>query len=117
VPEFGVLPQVGELAAGRVSGPMNSRASRYISGFGVAREPRQISPNPVVVTDPSSSTSLGLWLTRPRMAPSAMPASTRTPIASARRCPMMPMITPAAGNTPLSTSAATALNPFERSRL
>jgi hypothetical protein len=90
---------------------MNSSANRYIIGLSVASEPRQINPNTPVETDPSSSTSFGLWLTSPRMAPAAMPARTSTPTASTRRCPMTPMIIPTAGNTPLSTSAATVLNP------
>ncbi len=96
---------------------MNSSANRYIIGFSVASEPRQISPNTPVETDPSSSTSFGLWLTSPRMAPTTMPASTSTPTASTRRCPTKPMIIPATGNRPLSTSAATVLNPFDWSRL
>jgi hypothetical protein len=96
---------------------MNSMASRYISGSSRASEPRQSSPNTPVPTDPSSSTSFGLWLTSPRMAPTAMPASTSAPTASTRRCLIIPAITLTAGNTPLSTSAATELNPAERSRL
>ena len=95
---------------------MNSSANRYIIGLSVAREPRQISPNTPVETDPSSSTSFGLWLTSPRMAPTTMPASTSTPTASTRRCLMIPMITPTAGSTPLSTSAGTVPTPFDWSR-
>ena len=99
-----------------VSGPMNSSANRYIIGLSVASDPRQISPNTPVETESSSSTSFGFRLTSPRIAPTTMPARTSTPTASTRRCLTMPMITPTAGSTPLSTSAGTAATPFDWSR-
>jgi hypothetical protein len=59
-PELLVLPQVGEVAAPLGVRADELQASRYIIGFSVASEPRQISPNTAVETDPSSSTSFGL---------------------------------------------------------
>jgi hypothetical protein len=100
-----------------VSGPMNSTEKPNISGRRVHSDPRQATPNMTVGTDPSISTSLALWLIRPSTVPASIPARTRAPTTSIRRCWMTPMATPSAGNTPLSTSAVTVLIPAERSRL
>ena len=70
-----------------------------------------------VGTDPSTSSSLVLWLTKPSTVPTTIPARTRAPTMSSRRFWMAPMDTPRAGNTPLSSRAVTAVRPAERSRL
>ena len=65
----------------------------------------------------STSSNLALWKARPRRVPTTIPASTRPPTTSSRLFRMAAMATPRTGNTPLSSRAATADHPAERSAL
>jgi hypothetical protein len=98
-----------------VPGPRISTARRKISGRRSRTEPRQASANTTEGTDPSRRKSLALWLVRPSIVPTRMPARIITAMTSSRRSTTAPMAMPSAGSTPLITSAATAPSPAERS--
>src|SRR5947208_13837469 len=112
-----MLPEQGHLAAFSGVRPDELQGHAVHQRAGARSEPRQATANTAVGTDPSASTSLVLWLTRPSTVPTMIPARTRAPTTSSRRCLMTPMATPAAGNTPASSKAVTADRPAERSRL
>jgi hypothetical protein len=97
--ESRVAPAGGEDAPGGVSTPMNSWARRNIHGRRVHSEPRHTRPNTAVGTEPSASSSRVSPLTRPKTAPTGIPASTRAPIASRRRWRTRSATTPKAGKT------------------